>query len=72
MAKCGFERLPFVCDGEHPYHIHVPPLTFREMRWLDQHLPADTPPDASFLERGAVEAYSSIYRYFPAFAETEI
>ena len=70
---CGFEQMDFVRDGERPYEIVVPNLTFREMRHVDAQLPSapgqilDAPIKADDLE-----AYKAIYRYFPRFVEAEL
>ena len=75
FSSCDFLRLPFVCPADDkPYIIEVPNLTFKEIRHLNSQLPlkdgetliGDAIPDIDLTR------YKEIYRYFPAFAETEI
>lgn len=69
----GFEKLFFVRNSAEPFHIKVPVLTFREMRYLDQLLPEGRArlPEGLFPESD-VDEYAVIYRYFPLYAETDL
>jgi len=78
VERCRFKDLPFVRSDirpkSKPYMIEVPSLTFREIRHLDKQLPrmkrrrvASPKVPISDLKK-----YERIYRYFPAFAETEV
>ena len=60
-----------VNPDDQPFRIHVPTLTRREHLYLDSHMPcADGwSPDAFELEPEDVEAYRSIYRFYPLYAE---
>ncbi len=74
FLNCTFSQLSFVRRNHDPYLIIVPNLTYRELRFLDTHLPIE---DGSSLNLPGVpsndiNAYSRIYRYFPIFAEAEL
>jgi hypothetical protein len=74
FLNCTFSQLGFVRRSHDPYLITVPNLTYRELRFLDTHLPIE---DSSSLKLPGVpssdiDAYSRIYRYFPLFAEAEL
>lgn len=71
LERCRFGSLPFIASGDEPCQITVPPLTFREMRFLDRRLPAEPVPVVEWLPDGFAEQYAAIYRYFPEFVETE-
>jgi len=71
---CSYRDLDFVREGDEPYHIEVPSLTYREIRHLDKQLPID---DSAHLQAAAIpqedlERYKQVYRYFPTFAETDV
>ena len=73
---CGFDSLSFVRTGSTAYLINVPPLTRRELRYLDSMMPtsrshADITKEMG-ISQSDVEQYSNIYRYFPFFSETEL
>ena len=75
IEKCGFDQLWFVEHGAEPCRIHVPCLTYREIRRLDMLLPCDDPEDLAgpdWLPPEDVKRYARIYRYFPTFAEAEL
>lgn len=72
--SCKFDNLFFIRMGKEEYFIDVPLLTHREIRYLDKQLPKQ---GFRQLRLPSVKAediakYERIYRYFPAFAETEI
>ncbi len=71
LDKCAFSDFGFVMLGKDNYKIQVPNLTFREIHHLNQHLPLSENPPMSFIPEKEIKQYSKIYRYFPAFAETE-
>lgn len=74
VQSCAFDQLKFIKNGEEPFTIDPPNLTFRELRHLDALLPADpaTPPVLPGVPPSDVEKYSEMYRYFPTFAEMEV
>ncbi|MGZ5444261.1 MAG: O-methyltransferase [Thermoanaerobaculia bacterium] len=66
--------LDFVRSGAEPYKIPVPNLTYRELRYLNQNLPLETPDSGSTVSGippKEVSEYQRVYRYFPVFAETD-
>lgn len=72
---CGFGDFDFYRPSTEPYLIHVPKLTYRETRFLDQRLPIDGA--AALAASAAIPAdelkyYERIYRYFPTFAEADL
>jgi hypothetical protein len=74
VAKSALDNLWFVRTGEEPFHIKIPRLTYKEIRYLDEQLPIG---DATALTARGIptedlEMYSLIYRYFPTFTETDI
>jgi hypothetical protein len=74
LSSCSFEQLRFVRTAEEPYRIDVPKLTYKELRFVDAQLPAA---DIRSVERRGIpmeelQRYESLYRYFPAFAVTDI
>ena len=71
---CRFDELPFVRTGEDPFNLKPPHLTFRELRYLDAQLPYDRIEDVdlSGIPVSDVEDYAGIYRFYPAFADSEI
>jgi hypothetical protein len=74
LERCRLGDFTFTCSSNDAhYDIKAPLLTSREQRHLDSHLPTDKisqipkigiPPTD-------VESYSSIYRYYPNFADVE-
>ena len=71
LDKCTFSDFDFVMPKDTAYKIQVPNLTFREIHHLNQHLPLSDNPPAPFIPQKEIKQYAKIYRYFPAFAETE-
>ena len=70
--QSGFKHIEFIKESDEPYKIEVPNLTFKEIRRLNEQLPRKTGdilklPDVPDTD---VEKYAKIYRYFPAFSET--
>ena len=74
LNGCSFESLDYIRGGEDYYLIDPPNLTYREIRYLDEQLPADSVDtiDRKHLGKSVCEKYSKIYRYFPTFTESEI
>lgn len=73
VAKAAFQDLQFVRFGEDPYEISVPMLTYKELGYLNAHLPSE---DIEIIDRRAipfedVRQYGRVYRYFPHFADAE-
>ena len=71
-SNCAFEQLEFVKTGEEPYVIHVPKLTYKEIRALDKIIPLGEDICTVPVPPGDVSKYQKVYRYFPHFAEAEI
>jgi hypothetical protein len=72
---CGFDGLDFVVEsGRPPHELRVPSLTHREARYLDRHMPVTKAGSyrRTGLSMDMVREYERIYRWFPAFAETEL
>lgn len=66
----GLPQLPV---DDTPYEIEVPSLTFKEMRHLDEHLPADDPEEESgFIPEEDRRKYAQLYRFFPSFVDAEV
>jgi hypothetical protein len=75
FAACNFDALEFVrTSPESGYRIDVPKLTYRELRYLDRHLPALDPKAISTegIPESDVADYAKFYRYFPTFAEADV
>lgn len=74
LNSCSFIDLPYITDASEKYRIEVPSLTFKEIRHLDEQLPRN---ESDTLSAPAVpirdiRKYENIYRYFPAFVETNL
>jgi putative O-methyltransferase len=74
LAKCNFNNLHFVREGESPFHIEAPLLTMREIRHLDKQLPNENAAELSAdgVPPSDIEKYSRFYRHFPTFGEVEM
>ena len=70
LAKCAFDLLSFVRNGDEPFLIETPNLTFKEMRELDSKFPNS--PIALPIPPSEVERYKRTYRFFPKFVEAEV
>ena len=80
LQKANFEELEFIKGFDDFFKIDIPCLTFRELFALDTLLPEkidkatgrfnedETP--LTFLPPRDVKKYANIYRYFPAFTES--
>jgi hypothetical protein len=76
-----FGDLGFISRSVTPFKIQVPPLTFKEINWLDSILHTDIDGNGKLKAGGSnlrvaptlpqklVSQYVTIYRYFPTFAE---
>ena len=71
LANCEFEDFDFLREGDVPFEIKVPPLTYREQMKLSSALPSGNPAPA-FLAPGDVSGYRTVYRYYPTFMETDL
>lgn len=72
---CRFDEFRFFRPSTDPYLIHVPKLTYRETRYLDQRLPVDGAADLARIAEippAELAYYEKIYRYFPTFAEADL
>jgi hypothetical protein len=74
VEKCRFFDSPFIKDGEDPYLIDVPNLTYREVRYLDTQLPSSNLDELKLpgIPNEEIKKYARNYRYFPNFSETEM
>lgn len=74
LSKCAFSELPWYRDGETAFHIDVPMLTYRELRYLDTQLPISSCND--IIPIGVptkdLEKYFMLYRHFPNFTEADL
>jgi len=72
LAKCGFNQLDFFRDGDMPYKIETPLLTYKEMRRIDTLIPLEAHDFANIpIPESEIQKYIDFYRYLPHFAETE-
>lgn len=70
LARCAFQQLDFIRDGEDAYRIETALLTHKEMRQIDAERSlrrTGLPLPASDIEK-----YDRTYRYYPTFVEAEI
>jgi hypothetical protein len=69
-----FDNLDFVRNGEDPYSIEQPTLTYRELQYLDSELPVqeDGLVVTESIPPGDIDKYRKLYRYFPAFTEASL
>ena len=74
VSECSFEKLDFIRTTDDFYDIAVPNLTLKEMRKIDEYLPESDPSKIKKPEvpKGDIGKYSTLYRYYPSFAEAEI
>lgn len=74
LAKCNFRGLFYYRDAAKSYKINVPKLTFHEKGYLDKNLPNKSNIDrvACGIPAEDIDSYTEVYRYFPAFAETDL
>lgn len=68
-----FGDLHFIRDNDDAYHIREPKLTYRELRYLDKQLPTEAIEDidARGIPSDHLTQYADVYRYFPAYADTD-
>ena len=71
LANCEFSDFEFLREGDDPFEIRVPVLTYREQLKLSAELPSGDPVPP-FLATGDVSAYRTVYRYYPTFIETDL
>jgi hypothetical protein len=71
FEQCGFKQLEFIREASEPFTIEVPNLTIKEIRRLDEQLPAREGDKIALqaVPKSDIDKYSKIYRYFPAFSE---
>ena len=69
--SCGFDSLDYCRTGSDAYNIVAPLVTFKEQKKLDAQLPGSSA-ESPGLDEEDIEAYSRVYRYFPAFTEAEL
>lgn len=73
LGKCAFESLQFCRSDEKFYRIEVPLLTFKEIRHLDSLMPIDPAQYEKIdIPPSEIKHYCDVYRYFPAFVESEL
>lgn len=71
VASEPFRELPYA-RGETIFPIAIPPLTPKERAELDRRLPSRTVALPFPLRQEQIEAYRSLYRYYPLFAEVDL
>ena len=71
VSSCEFSDFEFLREGDDPFEIRVPVLTYREQLRLSAELPSGNPVPP-FLAPGDVSAYRTVYRYYPTFIETDL
>ena len=71
LANCEFEDFDFMREGEIPFEIEVPPLTYKEQMEISAALPSGNP-EPAFLAPGDISRYRRVYRYYPTFIETDL
>lgn len=75
LELCKFtDDMPYINKSNHINIIDVPSLTFKEVRHIDSQLPHELLSEVSSpgVQEGDINRYAQIYKYFPAFSETEI
>ncbi|BFJ00327.1 O-methyltransferase [Priestia megaterium] len=74
FKNCNFTQLPYIKTEDTMYLIDVPSLTYKEIRYLDSQLPHDsiTEVKSPGIKSEDITRYSTLYKYFPTFSETEI
>ena len=71
LADCEFSDFDFLRESEEPLEIKIPVLTYREQLRIASNLPTRAP-TVPFIAPGDLSAYSSLYRYYPTFMETDL
>lgn len=71
LANCEFSDFDFLRDGEVPFEIEVPVLTYSEQLKISADLPSGDPA-LGFLASGDVSRYRRVYRYYPTFVEADL
>jgi hypothetical protein len=71
LANCEFADFAFLEEGDVPFEIKVPVLTYKEQLKVSSALPSGNPAPP-FLAPGDVAEYRNLYRYYPTFIETDL
>lgn len=71
LANCEFADFAFLEEGDVPFEIKVPVLTYKEQLKISSALPSGNPAPP-FLAPGDVSEYRNLYRYYPTFIETDL
>lgn len=72
---CYFEELGHVSSDDTAINIQVPLLTYREVRFLESELPLPDPAEIESrtgIPADEIDIFRKVYRYFPAFMETDV
>ncbi len=74
FESCNFNELYFIKQANDMHLIDVPSLTYKEIRNLDSQLPSQYIEhlNSPGVKAEDIKRYSNLYKYFPAFSETEI
>lgn len=76
FSDCKFEELFFYREGEEPFNIEVPNLTYKEIKTLHENMPIPAKGvDASIkkvVEDKDIELFAQYYRYFPNYSEVQV
>lgn len=72
LIESGLTDLEWYRPSVIPYRIKTPPLTIREMRFLDAQLPCDlTTLNTSGIPTRDATAYASVYRFYPRYVDAD-
>ena len=73
LGEQHFQDLDFYRPSIDPYLIESPILTWREIKLLDERLPASAPdvPEPNWIPEQERKRYGKVYRYYPAYSEVE-
>ncbi|ERI94639.1 hypothetical protein HMPREF1982_00776 [Clostridiales bacterium oral taxon 876 str. F0540] len=69
--KCRFFEEFYICDGDTPFEIDIPILTYKEINALNSKLPTDNIQDIAIpgISNNEIENYMKLYKYFPYYTE---
>ncbi|NVM20275.1 MAG: hypothetical protein HWN68_00660 [Desulfobacterales bacterium] len=72
--RCSFRDLLYIREEDEAYHIEIPNLTFKEIRYLDEQLPRKQGQTLTIsgVRQADINKYEKVYRYFPAFTEANL
>jgi hypothetical protein len=73
IDNCRLEEMKFYREMDDDYHIEVPNLTLKEIRYLSEVMPSNSvePIEPEVFAVKDVNLFKENYRYFPSFTEIE-